>query len=168
MRWCACFRSGWARAVQIPAGTSVEIRLTTALNTTTAKEKQPFEAVVIAPVVVGERLVLGTGTKVTGHIKEVKAASQPDDQAVLDLAFDQISDAEGKKAAITAKVAGVDNARESVDANGRITGIIASKTGSARLDQGINKVTQKYPGFGDLLGTIKGAGVEGTRRQHRL
>ncbi len=147
--------AGWAVAAQLPGGTQIQIRLTTALNTSTAKANQPFEAVVIAPVVVGERLVLGAGTKVAGHIKEVKAASQPDDQAVLDLAFDSISDAAGKKASIAAKVAAIDNARESVDANGRITGIIASKTGSARLDQGINKVTEKYPGFGDLLSTIK-------------
>jgi len=149
------FSAGWAAAAQIPGGTQIQIRLTTALNTSTVKANQAFDAVVIAPVVVGERLVLGAGTVVAGHIKEVKAATQPDDQAVLDLAFDSISDASGKKASIAAKVVGVDNARESVDANGRITGIIASKTGSARLDQGINKVTEKYPGLGDLLGTIK-------------
>lgn len=141
----------------MPAGTQIQVRLMTALKTSTAKVDQPFEAVVIAPVVVGERLVIGAGAKVTGHIKEVKAATQPDDQAVLDLAFDQISDADGKKASLAAKVTAVDNARESVDANGRITGIIASKTGSARLDQGINKVSQKFPDFGDLLGTIKQA-----------
>lgn len=142
-------------AVQLPAGTQIQIRLTTALNASTAKVGQPFEAVVIAPVVTGERLAIAAGAKVSGRVKEVKAAVQPDDQAVLDLVFDQISDTEGKRASIAAKVAAIDNARESVDANGRITGIIASKTGSARLDQGINKVSQKFPDFGDLLGTIK-------------
>lgn len=139
----------------IPASTQIQVRLTTALNTSTAKVGQPFEAVVIAPVLSGERLVIAAGAKVTGHIKEVKAATQPDDQAVLDLAFDQIIDADGKKDSIAAKVSAVDNARESVDAGGRILGIIASKTGSARLDQGINKVAQKYPDFADILSTIK-------------
>ena len=52
---------------------------------------------------------------------------------------------------------GVDNARESVDSDGRIQGIIASKTGSGRLDQGINKVSEKYPSFADLLSTVKQA-----------
>src|SRR5579862_6395217 len=73
------FSAGWAAAAQIPGGTQIQIRLTTALNTSTAKASQPFDAVVIAPVVVGERLVLGAGTVVAGHIKEVKAATQPDD-----------------------------------------------------------------------------------------
>src|ERR1700680_3677958 len=148
----------WAWATQIPAGTQVEIRLTTAVNTSTAKVDQPFEAVVIAPVVVGDRLAIAAGAKVTGHLKEVKAATQPDDQAWLDLAFDQIGEAAGgNKVNIAAKVAGVDNARESVETNGQIKGIIGSQTGSARLDQGIKKVAEKYQGFAGLLGTIKEA-----------
>jgi len=142
-------------ATQIPAGTQVQIRLTTAVNTSTAKADQPFEAVVIAPVVVSNQLAIAAGAKVTGHLKEVKAATQPDDQALLDLAFDQIGDAGGNKANIAAKVTGVDNARESVETNGQIKGIIASQTGSARLDQGIKKVAEKYQGFAGLLGTIK-------------
>jgi hypothetical protein len=47
--------------------------------------------------------------------------------------------------------------RETVDDQGRIQGIVASKTGSGRLDQGINKVAEKYPSFADLLGTVKQA-----------
>jgi hypothetical protein len=150
--WATC-----VAAAHIPEGTQIQIRLTTAINSSSAKVNQPFEAVVIAPVTVGEQLAVGAGAKVTGHIKEVKAANQPDDQAVLDLAFDQLSDADRKKSNITAKVASIDNARESVSADGRITGIIASQTGSGRLDQGIKKVEQKYSGFGSLLGTIKQA-----------
>ena len=143
-----------ASAVQIPAGTQIQIRLTTAVNSSKAKVGEPFEAVVIAPVVLGDRLAIAAGAKVTGHIKAVTAATQPDDQASLELAFDQIGEA-GVKANIAAKLAGVDNARETIDADGKIQGIIASQTGSARLDQGIKKVTEKYPGFGEILGTIK-------------
>ena len=133
---------GWAAAAQLPAGTQIQVRLTTALNTSTAKANQPFEAVVIAPVVVGERLAFGQGTKVAGHIKEVKAATQPDDQAVLALAFDAISDAAGKRASIAAKVTAIDNARESVDANGQIRASLRRRPAPARLDQGINKFTE--------------------------
>jgi LssY C-terminus len=142
-------------ATQIPTGTQVQIRLTTAVNTSTAKPKQAFDAVVIAPVLVGGGVALAAGAKVSGHIQEVTAAVKPDDQAVLTLAFDQIADSSGHSASLAAKLVGVDNARESVDKDGKITGIIASQTGSGRLDQGINKVTEKYPSFGDLLGAIK-------------
>jgi hypothetical protein len=80
---------------------------------------------------------------------------------VLALAFDEIRDANGKKAGIAAKLSGIDNARESLDADGRIQGIVASKTGSGRLDQGINKVSEKYPSFAGLLGTVKQVVLKG-------
>ena len=153
---------GIAFATEVPGGTRIEIRLTSAVNTAAAKVDQAFEAVVIAPVVASNQIVIAAGVKLKGHIKEIKAAVNPDDQAVLDLAFDQISDATGKRANLSARLVGVDNARESVDKDGRILGIIASQTGSGRLDQGINKVTEKYSGLGELLGTIKQAVLKET------
>jgi LssY C-terminus len=149
-------------AAEIPKGTQFQIRLTTAINTSTAKPKQMFEAQVIVPVVSGGRVVLGAGAKVSGHIQDVTAAVQPDDQAVLALAFDQISDSGGHRASLAAKLVGIDNARESLDADGKISGIVASKTGSGRMDQGINKVAEKYPGLADVLGAIKETVVKPT------
>jgi hypothetical protein len=151
---------GIACAVQVPSGTQMQIRLTSAVNTASAKVDQVFNAVVIAPVVAGNQIVVAPGVKVKGHVKEVKAAVNPDDQAVLALVFDQIGDSRGRKALVAARLVAVDNARESIDKDGRILGIIASQTGSGRLDQGINKVTEKYSGLGELLGTIKQAVVK--------
>jgi hypothetical protein len=148
--------------MEVPSGTHIEIRLTGAVNTATAKVDQPVDAVVIVPVVAANQIVVAAGVKVKGHVEELKAAVNPDDQAVLGLVFDQIGDARGKKAVLAARLVGVDNARESVDKDGRILGIIASQTGSGRLDQGINKVTEKYSGLGELLGTIKQAVLKPT------
>src|ERR1700680_3475961 len=89
---------GLAWAVEIPSGTQMEIRLTSPVNTATAKIDQPFDAVVIAPVVAVNQIGVAAGVKLTGHVKEVKAAVKEDDQAVLGLAFDEISDVQGKKA----------------------------------------------------------------------
>jgi hypothetical protein len=144
-------------AARIPTGAPIQIRLTTEINTANAKVGDPFQALVIAPVVVDGRVAMAAGATLTGHVQEVTAAVNPDDQAALALSFDEIRDAYGKKAGILAKVSALDNARESVDANGRIQGIVASKTGSGRLDQGINKVSEKYPSFAELLGTVKQA-----------
>jgi LssY C-terminus len=152
--------TGLCAGAELPAGTEVQIRLTSAVNTANAKVAQAFDAVVIAPVVVGDQIAMAAGVKVTGHIKEVTAAVKPEDQAVLVLSFDQFSDSRGKRANIAARLAGVDNARESLDADGRILGIIASQTGSGRMDQGINKVAEKNQGLADLLSTIKQAVVK--------
>ncbi len=158
----AWLAAGLAWAVEVPSGTHLEIRLTSAVNTVTTKADQPFDAVVIAPVVAGNQIAVPAGVKLTGHVIEVKAAVKPDDQAVLGLAFEQIGDARGKKASLVARLVAVDNARESVDADGRILGIIASQTGSGRLDQGIHKVTEKYAGLGELLGAVKQAVLKET------
>jgi hypothetical protein len=121
-----------------------------------------FQALVIAPVVVEGHVAMAAGATLTGHVKQATAAVNPDDQAVLALAFDEIRDTSGIKASIAAKLSAVDNARESLDADGRIQGIVASKTGSGRLDQGINKVSEKYPSFAELLGTVKQAVLKDT------
>lgn len=154
--------TGLAAAARIPSGTQIQIRLTKEVNTSTAKVGDAFTALVIAPVVVDRRIGMAAGETLTGHVKEVTAAVNPDDQAVLVPAFDEIRDANGNKAGIAAKVSSVDNARESVDTDGRIQGIVASKTGSGRLDQGISKVSEKYPSFGDLLSTVKQAVLKDT------
>lgn len=154
--------TGFAAAARIPTGASIQIRLTTEINTSQAKVGDAFEALVIAPIIQDGRVLMAPGAKLTGHVKEVTAAVNPPevnskDKAELTLAFDEVQDASGKKAKLAAKVTGVDNARESVDGNGRIQGIAASDTGSGKLDQGINKVSEKYPSFGDLLGAVKQA-----------
>ncbi len=153
--------TGLLAAAPIPSGTEIQIRLTSALNTASGKAGQHFDAVVIAPVVVDGRIAMAAGAKLSGHIVNVTAADQKDQQASVSLAFDQIADG-ARKSTLDAKVTGVDNARESVDSNGLITGIKPSDTGSARLDQGINKVSEKYPGFGDLLSTVKQAVLKQT------
>lgn len=152
--------AGICAAGEIPSGTQIQLRLTSAVNTASAKANQPFDAVVIAPVVVNGQVAMSAGVKVSGHVKEATAAVKPDDQAVLSLAFDQVSDSRGRRAAIAARLAGVDNARESMDADGRILGIIASQTGSGRLDQGIGKIAERNQGLADLLGAIKQAVVK--------
>ncbi|HTC86856.1 MAG TPA: LssY C-terminal domain-containing protein [Bryobacteraceae bacterium] len=147
--------AGFAAGERIPSGTQLQIRLTQELNTSKAKMGDVFDALVIAPVVVDGHIAMAAGATLRGHVKEATAAVNPDDQAILALAFDEIHDSNGKKASVAAKLSGIDNARETLDSDGRIQGIIASKTGSGRLDQGINKVAEKYPSFADLLGTVK-------------
>ena len=151
---------GLAPAGQVPVGTKIEIRLTSAVNTAAAKPDQPFQAVVIAPVVIGDHVAIAAGDAISGHVKTVSTPVKVDDQAVLELAFDHISGPASKRANLAAKLVEVDNARESVDEQGRILGIIASETGSGRLDQGINKVAARYPGLGDVLSAVKQAVVK--------
>ena len=155
--FAAAFAAG---AADIPTGTQLQIRLTTAINSATAKAKDPFEAVVIAPVMNGDQMVIAPGTKILGQIKEVTQPAQASDQAVIALQFDSVAGDGNRKAPLSARLVSIDNARETVDDQGRIVGIVASQTGTARLDQGISKITQRYPGLGDILGVAKSAVLE--------
>lgn len=156
-RWGAiCFvAAAIAADVQIPAGTELHVRLQTPIAATTTKANQPVEVVAIEPVISNGQIVIPAGAKITGQVKEVKPPAN-NERAQLRLAFGQIAGPDGKSAKIDAQVAGVDNARESVDDKGNIVGILASETLSARMDAGINKVVQRYPGFGQVLQAIKG------------
>ena len=99
VKWVAFLLAvtGLAAAARIPSGAQIQIRLTTEINTSTAKVGDPFQALVIAPVVVEGRVAMAAAATLTGHVKESTAAVNPDDQAVLDLAFDEIRDARGKR-----------------------------------------------------------------------
>jgi hypothetical protein len=150
-----------AAAVQAPAGTEVQVRLKSKVATDSSKPKEPVDAVVIVPVLVNGTFVIPAGAKLRGYVQEVKPASRPDERAIMDLAFSEL-DVSGVKVKLSSKLIEVDNARESVDESGRIVGILASETISARLDQGINKVGQKYSGLADILEAAKGAVLKAT------
>jgi hypothetical protein len=77
-------------------------------------------------------------------------------RAVLALDFNQL-EIDGRHLKIAAQLTAVENAREKVNDKGEIQGILASETISARLDKGINKVTDKYSELGGILEAVKGA-----------
>ncbi|HUS07513.1 MAG TPA: LssY C-terminal domain-containing protein [Bryobacteraceae bacterium] len=144
-------------AAEVPAGTDIHIRITSKVATSSSQEKDPVEAVVITPVVVGERLVVPSGARLKGQVSAVKPPSRADERGILTLNFTQLIGASGKAVRLKSKLVDVDNARESVDERGQVIGILASETLSSRMDQGINKVSQRNRSLGELLEVAKGA-----------
>ncbi len=136
-----------AFAVEYQAGTDVPIRLKTKVSTQTAKAGDPVEAVVTGGPLMGA-VVRGTVVKATQSTKG-------DERSVLALQFAEVESG-AKKTKIEARVAEVENAREQVDAEGVIQGILASETITGKLDQGIARVADRYSGLADILGSIKG------------
>jgi hypothetical protein len=142
-------------AVQVPAGAEIDLRLKTKVSSGTSKPGDPIEAMIIAPVMVEGRYIIPGGALMRGQVRATKPA-QASERAELTLDFTELDAGEGKRK-ITSRVLVVDNARETVTEEGRITGILASETLSARMDQGIGKVAGKYAGLADILGAVKGA-----------
>ncbi|HXR77824.1 MAG TPA: LssY C-terminal domain-containing protein [Bryobacteraceae bacterium] len=143
-----------ASAVTIPAGTIIQIRLTSAVSSQ-KPSGQPFTAVLTVPLFMNGAAIIAPGAELSGKTSDVKAVSKPDEAATLRLVFATIKPKGGQLQSIAAEVSSVDNARESVGADGLITGIVASQTWYGRLNQGIGKMSSNHPGLADLLGSVR-------------
>lgn len=139
--------NGWA--VQLPAGTEVQIRLKSKVGSTVSRANDPVQAVVIAPVMAGDVYAIPAGAAVQGLVSQAQASSG-DQRAVLVLLFTTV-DVAGAPAKIDARVVAIDNAREKVDDRGQINGILASETAAGKVDTEVNKISDSLGGFGDLL-----------------
>jgi hypothetical protein len=133
--------TGVGAAARIPSGAQIQIRLSTEINTSAAKVGDAFRALVIAPVVVEGRVAMAAGATLSGHVKEATAAVNPDDLAVLALAFDEIRDTSGTKASIAAKLSAVDDARPT----GGFRALSPPRRGQAGWIRGSTKFPKSTP-----------------------
>jgi hypothetical protein len=124
-------------AVQIPANSELSIRLTDKVASEAPTQPSAVHAVLIAPVVVNGAVMVSAGSQLVGFVKQAKAATDKD-PATLELVFTELREGT-QRANIAAVVAGLDNARETIDDKGLITGIAPGDTFTARIDQGITK-----------------------------
>jgi len=112
--------AGFARAVELPAGTSLSVRLTTGVSSRTSRAGDPVSAVLIAPVQVDGRTVLPAGSALRGTVLETGAL---EGRSILRLDFSELLDEGRGNSPIGTRVVAVDNARESVEEDGRIVGV---------------------------------------------
>jgi hypothetical protein len=145
-----------AFALQLPAGTEIQVRLKTKIATPTAKAQDAVEAVVISPVMADGQFVIPAGALVRGTVTKAVQSAKGDERSALTLGFTEI-EIEGAKSKIAVRVTGVENARESVDAEGQVLGILAGETISGKLDTGLSKLAERASGFAGILGTVKSA-----------
>lgn len=153
-----------ARAVSVPAGTTIDLRLTTEVSSD-KPSGQAVSAVVIAPVLVNGTPVISQGTQLDGvtadsHADQPSQNGSTEQPATLRLTFTKIQDKAGQSKPTSSVLVGIDNAREAVDQSGLITGIKASQTFTALADSGVNKVLEKNQQLGELLSGIKNAIVK--------
>jgi len=143
-----------AFAIDVPAGTGIQVRLKTRISTQGCKPKDPVESVVIAPVMVNDQFVIPAGAVVRGSLEKCTQSAKGDERSVVALSFTEL-EIDGTKSKLAAQVVTVENARESVDEQGQINGILAGETITGKLDAGINKLAEKYSGFAGVLGAVK-------------
>ena len=143
-------------ALDVPAGTEIQIRLKAKTSTQSSKAKDPVEAVVIAPVMAGGEFAVPAGAVVRGTVETATQSAKGDDRSLLVLSFTEI-EIGSEKAKLAVRLSAIDNARETIDDKGQIQGILASETITGRIDSGIERLAQRYSGLAGVLGVAKNA-----------
>jgi hypothetical protein len=106
----------------------IHLRLSTTLTTYHAKAGDRFEAVLTAPAESCGRVLIPSGTVVHGTVSRAKRVGMGlwRERAALDLDFQDYELADGRRFPFEARLQSIDNARETVNGNGRIKGILAA------------------------------------------
>jgi hypothetical protein len=110
---------------EVPAGTRLEIRLTSTVGSYASKVGSPVSAVLIAPVHVGGELLLPAGSMLTGTVKSVRRVGLGimHETARMALEFNELILPDDETLPLSARVIAVDNGRERVEKNGEIGGM---------------------------------------------
>lgn len=110
---------------EVPAGTRLEVRLTSTVGSYASKAGSPVTAVLIAPVRVGGELLLPAGSILTGTVKSVRRVGLGvvHETAAMSLEFTEIFLPDDETLPLSARVIAVDNGRERVEKNGEIGGM---------------------------------------------
>ena len=108
----------------LPTGTRVSVRLLDAVIGTPAARGAPVRALVIAPVRLGARVTLAAGDTVVGVVRDAGTEGAGGRRHTITLAFDRLAGPGRPSIPLVpaARVVAVPNARETVDAAGRIVG----------------------------------------------
>ncbi len=138
-----------ALSADLPLGTALPIKLTSAVSSDKNRAGDAIEAVVAAPVVAGDRLVIAPGTKLEGSILSASKSANRFERAQLALDFANLVNPDGTKTRLVLRVTGVDNAREAVEMN-RIIGVSFpnSAMNQKKVSWGMRLVGMAFPMFG--------------------
>lgn len=122
-----CVAASHSAGATLPAGTRLYIRLDTAVSTVTSHYRAPITARVVREAAATEGVVIPLTAEVTGIISKLIPSSTPTDRARVQLQFDSLQISGQPAISITGHVADVENARETVLADGTIQGVLASE-----------------------------------------
>jgi LssY-like putative type I secretion system component LssY len=119
---------------QVPAGTPLHVRLTTAVGSYESKPGMAVRAVLIAPVVAGDDTLIPAGSTLTGEVTHVNRVGFGivHETAALALDFSKVTLPDGASMSISTRLRKVDNGREHVARDGNILGVRTTNSISYR------------------------------------
>jgi hypothetical protein len=135
----------------VPAGTKLEIRLQQPISSYTTQKGNKISGVLVAPVTESGDMLLPLGTTVEGSVVSVRKVGigVVHETARIQLQFDRVVLSDGESVPLQCRITEVENAREAVDAHGRIQGIRSTAALSNRASGALGSLA-----FGDPIAAI--------------
>jgi hypothetical protein len=117
-----------AFSADLPAGTEIQLRLNQSISSFRTEAGADVMAEVIAPVRADGAIVIPLGAKVPGYVRAVRRVGLGlvRESAMIHVVFDRLEAPGIGSLPIEGELREVDNARETIDAQGRIQGIRAT------------------------------------------
>jgi hypothetical protein len=144
--------------VVVPEGTRITLQLNNHLSTKSNNEGDPFTAVVMEPVNLGDRMVIPKGSVVTGSISRITRPGRVRGKAIMALLFQSINIPGRGQLPITASLIGLPEVNGSVRAEGTVEGEGSGGSDAKRiLTPGLIGI-----GIGILGGGARGAAIGGS------
>ncbi|MGH9432023.1 MAG: LssY C-terminal domain-containing protein [Terriglobia bacterium] len=141
-------------SASLPTGTILYLRLKTAVSTTSSRLNAPIEAEAVRDTDVNGAVAVPLGAMVRGKVAKLIPSSSPKDRAVMGLEFDTIQMPGLSPARISCRLSKVENARETVLANGTIQGVLASELPSSYLQGELAKISKSSSSIGSEIGKL--------------
>jgi hypothetical protein len=136
-------RRGYSRADApntLASGTRLYVRLEAEVSTKTSHLHQPVKARVVRDATSDQGVLVPIGAEVTGTIEKLIPASDPTDHARLLIHFTQLAIPGHPTLGLTAHLADVENARETVLQNGTVQGVLEKDAAIGRMDGLLDKL----------------------------
>jgi len=123
-----------AHAETIPAGATIEVRLEQPVSSYSTRKGTHVSCLLIAPVSVDGKVLVPMGVTLKGSVVAIRKVGLGvvHETAQIDLVLQTLVLSDGTSVPLTSEVTQVENARESVDKEGRIQGIRSTSTLSQR------------------------------------
>jgi len=105
-------------ATKIMPGTTIPAELTKGLDAKKVKAGDKIEAKTSVDLLSGGEVIIPKGSKITGHISDVKARSKDSKDSMIRIVFDQLSTKDGGELAIQAAIQAIGKPAESDTGSG--------------------------------------------------
>jgi hypothetical protein len=150
-----CLAAGYSAGTTLPAGTLIYLRLDSAVSTETSHYHAPITAHVVREVGTSDGVLIPLASTLDGKITKLIPSSSPTDRARLQLQFFHLQISGQPAIAIAGHVTDIENAKETVLADGTVQGVLASELPVSFINGALGKLGSLGESAQKKVGTPK-------------